>query len=356
MYCKQGIIGAQFSHPQRGHGLCCASMERYHGSPKEIWYKKLDNARLNIANNKKVKNCISCYVCEEKGVKSFRQIYNEQFKNYIPTELPQHLDLDFSNFCNLKCIMCGPDRSSMWAKEKGLYPDNNGVTAVSSKELEEICELSYDLKHITLQGGEPTMIKEYQNYFQFLKDNNIIQNVSLNVVTNLTNLNEKFFFYLPYFKRVNISVSVDAFGTANDYIRYPSNFKKITDNIKMLNQYDLDCTIDTAIQILSMYDIKNFIDWFKNLEIHFQKNKKTIRRYFQQVWEPECLNINNAPQLLKEEFIKSVKNTDLEYLTGFFTKNSYNYQKTIDFFKNIDHKRNISVVDYVPKLGSYYQI
>jgi len=250
--------------------------------------------------------------------------------------------------------MCGPDRSSMWAKEKGLYPNSNGITAINQKDLDEICKLSYDLKFITLQGGEPTIIKEYQTYFQFLKDNNIIQNVTLNVVTNLTNLNEKFFSYLPYFKRVNISVSVDAFGLVNDYIRYPSNFNNITNNIRMLTNYDLDCTVDTAIQILSMFEIEKFIEWFKNLETHFQKNKKTIRKYFQHVWKPDCLHINHAPQLLKEEFTKSVRNTELEYLTNSFTKSNYNYQKTLDFFKNIDHTRNVSILDYVPKLGSYY--
>ena len=84
--------------------------------------------------------------------------------------------------------MCDPTRSSMWAKETGDYSKTNGVTTVSDKELQEICELSHDLKHLTLQGGEPSIIPQYEIYFDYLKTNNLMKDITLNVVTNLTNL------------------------------------------------------------------------------------------------------------------------------------------------------------------------
>ena len=76
MYCKQGIIGAQFSHTQRGHALCCASFTRHYESPKTVWHSKLLDARQNLSNNIKIKDCTPCYEMEGKGIQSFRQIYN----------------------------------------------------------------------------------------------------------------------------------------------------------------------------------------------------------------------------------------------------------------------------------------
>ena len=357
MYCKQGIIGAQFSHHQRGHALCCNTGQRYKQSPMNVWWEQLKESRDLIKQNQKVKDCVSCYGAEDKGVESFRQIYNRQFKTLHETDLPKHIDLDLSNFCNLKCIMCGPDRSSTWAKEKNMFPASNGVTSIDANELEEICKLSDEVEHITLQGGEPTMVKEYQTYFTYLKDNNIIQNVDLNVVTNLTNLNTKFFSYVPYFKSVNIAVSVDAYGKANDYIRFPSHFEKITSNIKKLNQYDnIQVTVDSAIQLLSMFDIKNFMTWINELQNHFDKSKHIFRQYIQHVWTPECLYMNNAPSTLKKHFVESVAGTKLEYLAKGLKDNNYDQNKTIDFLKQIDNTRNLNVLQYVPDLGIHYSI
>ena len=233
---------------------------------------------------------------ERKQITSFRQLYNEQFKELNGSRLPQHLDLDLSNLCNLKCVMCDPTRSSMWAKETGEYLKTNGVTTISDHELQEICELSHDLKYLTLQGGEPSIIPQYETYFDYLKTNNLMKDITLNVVTNLTNLKQKFYSYLPYFKFVNISVSVDAFGTANDFIRFPSNFDKVTENIKLLTQYDnLSVKVDTAIQILSMFNVEKLIVWINDLENYFQSKKKYIGPYVQHVHTPAELCIMNAP-------------------------------------------------------------
>ena len=356
MYCKQGIMGAQFSHTQRGHALCCASFKRYDDSPKTVWHSKLLKARQNLSNNIKIKDCTPCYEMEDKGIQSFRQLYNGQFKDLEHNNLPQHLDLDLSNFCNLKCVMCDPSRSSMWAKELGRFTDNNGVTSIADKELDEICELSYDLKHLTLQGGEPSIIQQYITYFQFLKDNNILKNIHLNVVTNLTNVQEKFYSYLPYFKNVNISVSVDAYGQANDYIRYPSNFEKVTENIKTLTELStLTVKIDTAIQILSMFNIKDFIEWFNDLYQYFEQRERYVGQYIQHVHTPAELCILNAPLDLKKEFEKQIQGSGFEYLTStLYTQENYDYSKTINYLKPISTRRNINIDDYIPNFKLYY--
>ena len=83
MYCKQGIIGAQFSHPQRGHAMCCATGERFFEKPKIVWQNSLAPARAKLLGNQKIKACESCYQQEAQKVMSFRQVYNKQFQEQV---------------------------------------------------------------------------------------------------------------------------------------------------------------------------------------------------------------------------------------------------------------------------------
>ena len=65
------------------------------------------------------------------------------------------------------------------------------------------------------------------NYFDLLKKDGTISNITLDCITNLTNINNRFYEILNDFKQVNIDVSIDSYDLSNDYIRYPSKFNKI---------------------------------------------------------------------------------------------------------------------------------
>ncbi len=357
MYCKQGIIGAQFSHPQRGHAMCCATGERFHDTPKVVWQDRLAPVRKLLSENQKIAACSSCYHQEEQKVISFRQLYNKQFEKVSTGKLPRHLDLDLSNFCNLKCIMCDYTRSSTWAKESGKFKDTKGVTEINESTLDQICELSHDLQHLTLQGGEPSMIPQYVTYFDYLKKNKIMPNVHLVVVTNLTNLKEKFYSYMPEFKSVNISVSVDAYGEANNFIRYPSNFEQVTKNIKeLVNQRNnMSVKVHSALQILSMFNIKDFADWFVDLERFYQSKKRYIGQYIQHVHEPEELCIMNAPTNLKHHFVDQIRNTGFSALADSINlDNEYDYSRTVNYVRKICDVRRLQLEKYLPAFSNFY--
>ena len=114
--------------------------------------------------------------------------------------------------------------------------------------------------------------------------------------------------------------------------------------------------MDSAIQILSMFDIKNFITWINELQNHFDKSKHIFRQYIQHVWTPECLYINNAPATLKKHFVDSIAGTNLEHLANGLKDNSYDTNKTIDFLKQIDAARSLNVLEYIPSLGMHYDV
>ena len=128
-YCNMIQKGLFVSH--RGQSFCCANPDKHQDiSPKEFWNGDIRKTALdNMNQNKSVKGCDVCYRTEKNKIPSERNAYNRL--NHIPTKkLPTILDVDFSNLCNLKCIMCNSSRSSQWAKAAG-----KGVSAISTKKL-----------------------------------------------------------------------------------------------------------------------------------------------------------------------------------------------------------------------------
>ena len=59
--------------------------------------------------------------------------------------------------------------------------------------LDNLYSISKDVQQITIQGGEPSIMEEYEYYFDLLDKGNIAKNIDLHVITNATNVNKKFY-------------------------------------------------------------------------------------------------------------------------------------------------------------------
>ena len=358
----------------RGVGLCCVADKKYQMGPLEFWNS---NDRKTLVNNQKdgieINDCQICYHNQEKGILSHRQIYNSNKNNTIKT-LPTKLDLDFSNLCNLKCIMCHSGRSSQWAKELGIHTETNGVKTITDELLKETCELSHNLEELLIQGGEPSIMPEFETYFQYLKDNNLIKNIKLQVISNLTNINTRFFERLKDFKNVRLCVSVDSYGPANDYIRFPSKFEKITENLIKVSEMsnNIEVELFNSIQILSLFNYNKFLDWCVSIEDHFKLNNKSFKIIALKVTEPTIYSLFNAPAQLKakfnsdiEKFFKSNKSAlrgnvhfpiELKLLQKKLlasTSNNDQLHQLKEQLSVLDQRRNIKITNYIPNLHKY---
>jgi molybdenum cofactor biosynthesis enzyme MoaA len=358
------FVGMQASH--RGNGLCCASNKRFRQPAKEFWEGKyIDEVRNKMIKGELVEDCTGCYNLESQGKISSRNHYNAVYKNLETGRTPTALDLDLSNLCNLQCVMCGPDRSSQWAKELG----HKEITKTTKKELDEICALSSALKHLTIQGGEPSLMPEFEYYFEYLKDKKLIQNIHLDCISNLTNINSRFYQLLDDFKSVDLNVSIDSFGDANNYIRYPSNFEKIEKNLLALIDKDVQVNLQVTLQILSLYRFTDFLRWTTSIQTAFEEKNKVLGINLSYVSDPEFLSIQNAPKKLKQKFINDLKN----YLPSKKTKNHIKFAIELKNLKNIildtdnnngddrllsyvnelDSRRGIKITNYIPDFYDY---
>jgi len=364
-YCNYIKKGMFISH--QGVSLCCINPYKYQLSPSEFWFGDIRKIALkNMEKENKIKGCDLCYINEEKKTPSARMFYNS-LKDLEYKDLPTILDLDFSNFCNLKCVMCNPTRSSEWAKDIG-----KGISSISKEMIDDLFAISDEVTKITIQGGEPSIMKEYEYYFELLDSKNIIKNIDLQVITNGTNLNKKFYDLLKKFKSLKLGISIDAFGLANDYIRWPSHFNQIEKNVINLTDLQNVTTVEilNSLNILSMFNYKDFLFWCKKIEKIYQKKDKDFSLIPLKVIQPNRYSPFIAPIELKEKFVTDVKEflktenliinphfkTEVLLICNRLKNNTIN-TKALNNLKlsiiELDKKRNSNIENYIPNFYQY---
>lgn len=367
-YCKFPFNGFQIN--ARGMRLCCNSKQFFKTTPVGFWNgEHIESVRKNMEDEVYVDHCEPCYKSEMNNSLSLRNHYNSKFKNFDATNAPLAIDLDFSNLCNLKCIMCGSKRSSQWAKEDDPLVANNGVLAIDQRIIDDLCSISKEIQHITIQGGEPSLIPEYNYYFNYLIKNNIAKNIELDCISNLTNINNKFFDQIKNFKNVNLNVSIDSYGKHNEYIRYPSNFLQIEKNIHKLIESDIQINLQISLQTLSMFNFYDFLLWIHNLNSTFNSKNKKLGINISKVFSPNIFNMFNSPLKLKEHFVSDIDKFYKEFSPNFDLKFNLEIQRTkkhlfntvnvlsrelLEFIKTNDVKRNIKIIDYIPNFYNYF--
>jgi len=364
-YCNIIKKGLFVSH--QGVSLCCVNPDKHQMSPSEFWRGNVRKTALqNMEQENKIKGCDRCYNNEEKKTPSSRMFYNS-YKNIESKDLPTMLDLDFSNFCNLKCIMCNSIRSSEWAKDEG-----KSISSISKDLIDDLFTISNDVAEITIQGGEPSIMKEYEYYFELLDNSSIAKNINLQVITNATNINKKFYNLLQKFKSVRLSVSVDAFGKSNDYIRWPSKFDQIEKNLIKLSDCNNTVKVEilNSLNILSMFNYKYFLVWCKKIEKIYTSKGKYFGLVPMKVVTPLKFSPFIAPQKLKEKFIHDVKDflnsENLTHNSNFKTeilmilyrlnKASANDDEICKLKKTVqqlDKDRNCDITKFIPSFYEY---
>jgi len=359
------FVGFQATH--RTNRLCCISKPVNKKGIKEFWNSEyLKDVRSKMINGEKIPECENCYRAEAQGKVSLRNHYNSLYKDLKTEDVPSAMDLDFSNLCNLQCIMCGPDRSSQWAKELG----DKRILTFPKEQIKELCDISDKIKHLTIQGGEPSIMSEFEYYFDYLQKKKLIGNIEIDCISNLTNVNNRFYNLLEDFKSANLNASIDAFGLTNDYIRYPSNFSKIEQNLLSLSKRTLQINLQITLQVLCMFNFIDFLEWISKMHSVFSKNNKKLGINLFYVNTPEHLNVINAPAMLKEKMledllkfqsqknkIKDVKfHMELKNLTKLISNkltDHKNLNRLHDYIKEIDHRRNIKITNYIPNFYKY---
>jgi len=249
------------------------------------WTVENEALRQKMLNNQHDDGCTYCKNKESiPGQFHLRLYHNKCYPikqdNYTP-EI-QQIEIRFGNYCNLKCLMCGPYASSSLSEEyvrnNELFSSNDfkvyNVKTIRWWEepgaLDKLYSMVQHVKSIHMTGGEPMMIPEVVDVLNSIENTNV--KVTFN--TNMTRFTKKVFVALSRFKTVGISASLEGVGKHNDYIRYGSKWETIVQAVDTIKKYpNIQLTIETVLQHSSIYTLPDLIKYAKdnNIKIHFNE-------------------------------------------------------------------------------------
>lgn len=261
----------------------------------------MKSVREDMILGKEIPACSECYRTERNGVMSYRQYFTNEWNQLLGDELfeelindtdgslnisPLYLDLRLGNLCNLKCRMCNPFSSTQIVEEvKELWDDpvfrktwqdeyDNDFDSLQSYAWsndpsfwEQMSALAPDLRHVYMTGGEPTLIENNYRFLSYCVDKGYSSNLQISFNTNCTNVTSRFINLISAFKKVTINASIDAVGSANDYIRHPSKWSKIDQNFrKLVKCSNVRVNVSTVAQIFNAMEHVRLLEYLAMLE------------------------------------------------------------------------------------------
>ena len=360
---------------------CCAYTSNIKLNSKEQYWNsdQLKNIQKNMLDNVRDAGCTICWKKEDRGYSSLRQHSNQIYKDHVAdikqnkkAEHPFYIDLRLGNLCNLKCRMCISDWSSQIAGEILDNPNEEWIDTPTQKVI-ELDDDTWELldqwlphvRRVFMTGGEPTIIKRNLDYINKIVASGRSKDVELIFTTNATNINKQFIEVSEKFKSVSFNVSVDAIGLLANYIRYPSDWATIKNNLENIKH---GVSFNTTIQWLNMTRLNEIFDYIENCGIAFGGI------WFQLVTDPKYLDPIYAPRFMKEKCISDIDNflnrpflneekynnvlygelkQSLIQTKEFLIKNMDNVQHVDEFLKRmeiLDRLRGQKLFDVLPEL------
>ena len=116
------------------------------------------------------------------------------------------------------------------------------------------------LRVLYLTGGEPMIQMEAEEIVGYLVQEEAAPQMTLELNTNCTVVKDAMLNRFYNFKRINIGLSIDAYGPYYEYIRYPAKWYVIRKNIAKLTHLPIDKFTVTAVSILHAYNALNIVD------------------------------------------------------------------------------------------------
>lgn len=290
--------------------------------------KPMQQLRQDLAQGIKTKHCDSCWKNEAVGKSSLRQEFNKRLakhtklrniaksNTYIAEDLPIALDLNLSNICNFKCMMCGPTFSNQLQAERKQHH-------LKFKELTFLpieSEFNFDwpnqdqfrtllktvtpkIKILELRGGEPLLIENVKLAISSVEDK---KNSIVNIHTNgSVEFDYDFVAQLTQFQHIWLFVSVDGIEEHGEYVRYGSQWSMVDSTISKLSKLS-NCTfrICTVLQFYSALTFPRIADYVidRNLDMDIRF-----------CYEPNFLSIHSMLPKHHGEFLQFINKKTQQY-------------------------------------------
>lgn len=320
---------------------CCMVLDHRHanrderGAPYRIHQiEDLDPAwnsaymrelRQDMLAGRRPAACRRCHQHEDLGIRSYRQALNKMFRHHLQQLDPgadgraepvlRSVDIRLGNLCNLRCRMCSPISSRALVEESaeifGLRPDHRYLERVKNQHwyadpgFWDFLEAQLPtVERLHFGGGEPLLVAEMFDFLDRLVASGRASDITLSYITNLTVLPSRIRQLWPRFKEVRLTLSVDAHGELNSFIRHPSRWPTVAANLLHLDHHAdelnlASATLNTTVQVFNVLALTELFE-YTLAHLHRICPYPTLSLLNQ----PPCFSIQILPRELKTEAVR----------------------------------------------------
>lgn len=267
----------------------------------------------------------SCWYCQQEienqrfyqaGCKKYDYLSEHENKDFITS-----LEFQTSNQCNLECIMCTGEYSSLIRsnREKGKAHANPYDDAF----VEQVIPLLQNAKYASFTGGEPFVNALYYKIWDKLIE--LESDIEITISTNGTIFNERIKEYLEKLN-MSITLSIDSMDK-NTYenIRQGASYEKVMNNIESFMEIHHHKNRLFSIKTVLM---EQNIDHFPELFGFF--NNKHTQIYPKLVWAPVDLSLRFFEKSKLISIIEKLNNRCFENINNVQKFNRIRYQEIIE--------------------------
>lgn len=355
-------------HRTNSHKFDTAEFD-FHNTPSKL------HDRQQMLNGKwPDRGCEYCRNIESAGGVSDR-ITNLDFPGmHAPVELdldpnalnvtPRILEVYFDNTCNLKCLYCGPQFSSLWDAEnikfgQPAFAKSKNIEHNKQKLFNWLKENSRHLTVFNILGGEPLYQNELEQCLDLFEQFPAPE-LKLQIFTNL---NAKLSHIQKIVERVKtlidrkclrefeVTASLDCWGAPQEYVRYPLDLTLWERNFEyLLSQHWINLIVSSTVTPLTVKTLPDLLakikTWNQTRTVYHYQNSVNSRGYlfidifggiFRQDFDAA---LAQKPETTPEEIASK------NYLQGIATQSAHagpNVQeitKLFNFLNTIDRRRN----------------
>ena len=346
--------------------------------------EKFNVVRHNMLTSHRSKECARCYKEEDAGIRSQRNMHNENWKSVVEKIninpdgtldefKPVYLDIRLTNICNLKCRMCSGYFSSGIMQEDIELFNRTGVPQLNTQQraesLEEILKYVKYAERIYFAGGEPLIAKEHYDILNALIECGNT-NLELNYNTNFTQLYYKDHQVTDLWKQfpnVKIGASLDAIGEVAEYVRHGTKWPIVEQNLVIVKSQcpHVDIRVSSTVGLLN---VESLIELQKTW--HTQNKLDILKFTLNTMISPAHLTVQALPTEEKQrlqpiildhikwcqdlgaiELVNRWKNV-LEYMQS--ADSSHHLSEFKRLTEILDVHRNENLLAVLPNLKSIY--
>lgn len=318
----------------------------------------LTDLRQKFNQGQRPSECNRCWNAEEVGHKS-RRLSAIEFYNTAPDTQVQLESIDYSATwaCNMACVMCGPYNSSLWASE--LNYNNDQLIDIGRKFQNDNNVLDrLDFKHVKklhFNGGEPFLNNHQLSLLEQLEQQDVLKNTFISYNTNGSIFpSEKIVDRWQRSRLVKLFFSIDATGSAFEYIRWPGKWNQVSANIQRMREQlpgNVMFGLNVTVGNYNLLELLDLVDWFNT---SIATNREGDASDFN--WQvANNFDPGNVTDEIKKQVIEQLQNNSLmagivKYIKSVPTHCNSDWIKV---FEDNDKKRNTNWRTSL-KIGKYY--